>query len=76
MASIVAEAILHEYTESFGLCHHHAVGSELLLDTAARLPQRISYQLAHMSGNGLLGVRAHFGAAIKREAALLVDVST
>lgn len=66
----------HEYMESFGLSHYHAVVSEVLLDTDARLPQRISYQLAHMTGNGLLGVRAHFGPQIERDAALLIDIST
>lgn len=76
MVSIVAEAIVHEYMESFGLSHYHSVVSELLLDTDARLPQRISYQLANMSGNGLLGVRSHFGPGICRDAALLVNVST
>ena len=76
MVSIVAEAIIHEYMESFGLSHHHAVISELQLGADTRHPQRISYQLANMSGNGLLGVRSHFGNAIKREAALLVSVST
>lgn len=76
MVGIVAEAIVHEYMESFGLSHHHAVISELLLDADVRLPQRISYQLANMSGNGLLAVRAYFGPGILREAAMLINIST
>ncbi len=57
MTSIVAEAIVHEYMESFGLSHHHAVISELLLSPFTRLPQRVSYQLASSAADELLGMQ-------------------
>eukprot|EP01134_Creolimax_fragrantissima_P007686 CFRG7686T1 len=76
MVQIVAEAIVHEYMESFGMSHNHATISEILLDDRVRLPQRISYHIATMNGNALVDVRAHFGVNVFKEALLLVDVAT
>ncbi|KNC84851.1 hypothetical protein SARC_02933 [Sphaeroforma arctica JP610] len=76
MVQIVAEAIVHEYMESFGMSHNHATVSEILLDDRVRLPQRVSYHIATMNGNALVDVKASFGANVFKEALLLVDVAT
>eukprot|EP00124_Ichthyophonus_hoferi_P002376 Ihof_evm5s159 gene=Ihof_evmTU5s159 len=76
MTHIVAEGVVHEYMESFGMSHYHAVIAEILLEPETRLPQRICYQLANMNGNALMAMRSDFGSAMLRDSALLANLST